>query len=360
MSRKRLENNVRRAKPSERTIALIDAARGAAAVYVVLYHVGVERGWTGGPGVLLRFGQEAVMLFFLLSGFVIFLNEKNRCSEFGYLMRRLRRIYPALIVALLVSTAVALVDGRLAEDFRLSELIGTLFAAQDIAALKPGVIVDPFLGNAALWTLSYEIVFYLLFPATMAAWRRWPDLTTHAIGAASCLAYLLFAWAPGHWMLVLSYYSVWWAGAMAAEAYLNGQRTASALAAPVAWLVMLCGVGATVVLLKGYTGLGVYPFLQFRHFLVALFIVLFGFGPFGSWLATLCLPFKAPASAVASVSYGLYVLHFPLLIQSSLAASGIGLAAMSMVLLLLSYGADRYLNEHLPRWKSRRSIVYTG
>lgn len=351
--RKRLEASVRQARPSEKTMALIDASRAAAAVYVVLYHVGVERGWTDGPGMLLRFGQEAVMVFFLLSGFVIFLNEKDRSSQAGYFFRRLRRIYPALVVALLVSAVVAFVDGRLAAEFRLSELVGTLFAMQDIAALKPGVIVDPFLGNAALWTLSYEIVFYLLFPLTMLAWRRRPGLTTHAVGAASCLAYLLFSWAPGHWVLILSYYSVWWAGAMAADAYMNGRRNAAALAAPIGWLFLLCCTAAGVVFTEGYAGPGVYPFLQLRHFLVALLVVAFGFGPLGAWLAALALPFKTPAGAVASISYGLYVLHFPLLIQSSLAASAAGLAAMSGILLVLSYGADRSLNAHLPRWKSR-------
>lgn len=337
---------------SGKAIALLDLTRALAAIYVVLYHVGVERGWTSGPGVFLRFGQEAVMVFFLLSGFVIFANEKDRATEgFGYFYRRLRRIYPPLVFAILVSVIVALIDGNLIERFDLAQLVGTLLAVQDIAALKPGVIVDPVLGNAALWTLSYEILFYLLFPATMVAWRHYPRATTHFIGLTSCLCYANYVLNPNHWTLVLSYYGVWWAGAMAADAYLRGKRNIVPLAAPMLWLAALCGVAAAAVMIKGYQGLGVYPFLQLRHFTVAFVTIAIGFGPLGVLAARLAFGARKPADAAASISYGIYVLHFPLLIISSLAASTVGLIGMTIVLIALSYVSDRYLNEKLPRWK---------
>jgi peptidoglycan/LPS O-acetylase OafA/YrhL len=48
-------------------LAKLDMLRGAASSYVFLSHF--IRG--GLPGFLFAFGQEAVMCFFLLSGFVI-------------------------------------------------------------------------------------------------------------------------------------------------------------------------------------------------------------------------------------------------------------------------------------------------
>lgn len=341
-----------------KTVALLDLTRASAAVYVVLYHVAVERGWTGEIGLLFRFGQEAVILFFLLSGFVIHANERDRATEgFGYFFRRIRRIYPALIFAMLVSVAIAFIDGRLASSFSLAELFGTLFALQDIAALKPGVIVDPFLGNAALWTLSYEIFFYLLYPFAMIAWREFGVRTSHLVGLVSCLSYLSFTLAPNHWTLVLAYYGVWWTGAMAAQAYLEGKRNLLALRVPLTWLALLCAVAAVDVWRQGFQGLGVYPFLQLRHFVVAFFAVILGFGPLGAWLAGKALRVEKPAAAVASISYGLYVLHFPLLILSSLAVTTLGLIEMTIVLVLLSWFADRYLNERLPRWKVKRAAM---
>jgi peptidoglycan/LPS O-acetylase OafA/YrhL len=67
-----------RPKLSARLSASLDVARAIAACYVVLHHVANARGWSNGPGLVLRFGQEAVLIFFLLSGFVIFSNERTR------------------------------------------------------------------------------------------------------------------------------------------------------------------------------------------------------------------------------------------------------------------------------------------
>jgi peptidoglycan/LPS O-acetylase OafA/YrhL len=62
---------------SPRVRALLDAARACAALYVVAHHVAKGYGFPGLTGHLLRFGQEAVIVFFLLSGFVIFANERS-------------------------------------------------------------------------------------------------------------------------------------------------------------------------------------------------------------------------------------------------------------------------------------------
>ena len=128
-----------RSRPSARLIAGLDTARGISAGYVVAHHVADAHGWSHGVGVLLRFGQEAVLVFFLLSGFVIFANERTRALRpRGYFLRRLRRIYPALIAALLVSTAVAWDNRTLAADFHWREFLATLFSLQDVSLLKPG------------------------------------------------------------------------------------------------------------------------------------------------------------------------------------------------------------------------------
>jgi len=56
-------------------------------------------------GILLRFGQEAVILFFLLSGFVINYSYKNgRDKSFGsYFFKRATRIFIPLFVVFLFS-----------------------------------------------------------------------------------------------------------------------------------------------------------------------------------------------------------------------------------------------------------------
>jgi peptidoglycan/LPS O-acetylase OafA/YrhL len=58
---------------------------------------------------LFRFGQEAVMLFFLLSGFVIYYSfslGKDKSFQ-GYFQRRWLRIYPIFIFALLIGRCLS-------------------------------------------------------------------------------------------------------------------------------------------------------------------------------------------------------------------------------------------------------------
>jgi peptidoglycan/LPS O-acetylase OafA/YrhL len=276
--------DIRRLEP--RLVVALDAARGSAACYVALYHVATARQWnTHGVGLLLRFGQEAVLIFFLLSGFVIFANERIRALHpYGYFWRRLRRIYPALLVALIVSTLVAYDNGDLARRFNFSQLIGTLLNLQDTSGLKPGVIVDPYLGNDPLWSLSYEMFFYLIFPPVLMAWTRWPKLSNLIIGFSCCLLYASFSAFPNHFFLVGAYFLVWWSGAMAAAAYQAGSSSFWGMRDTLVWLVALCAVAGIVMAIVGFRGVGYYPALSLRHFVVAALLLLLLFGPFGgSW-----------------------------------------------------------------------------
>lgn len=339
-------------KISPRFSVALDAARAAAAFYVVLHHVGQARGWTEGGlasgGVLLRFGQEAVLIFFLLSGFVIFLNERRRADDVsGYFQRRFRRIYPTLIAAMAVSALVALDNGDFLARFSWWELLGTLLSLQDVAALKPGVIVAPFLDNEPLWSLSYEVAFYLVFPLVIRFWLRRPALTNHAVGVVCCLCYAAFILAPNHFTLVGAYFLVWWCGAMAADAYQRGGRSFFAMRPILLWLVALCCVACLAFLVTPFDGVGHYPFLPLRHFAVALLMILVLFGPVGSALCAGVTWLGRVPVAVASISYGVYVLHFPLMVQWRGAATLPGLAVGFGLLILTSYVFDRVLSRFL-------------
>lgn len=339
-----------RAGIGHRLGAGLDVARAGAALYVLVHHVVVARGWGHGPGLLFRFGQEAVIVFFLLSGFVIFASERTRSlAPRGYYWRRLRRIYPPLLAAMLVSSAVALDDGDFGQRFDWGALWGTLASVQDIAALKPGVVTDPYLGNQPLWSLSYEVAFYLVFPLVLRCWRARPRVTEAAVGAGCCAAYALFAAWPNHLALVAAYFLIWWCGAMAADAYLRGATDVRGMRGPLGWLALLCGVAAVVVAGVGYAGPGVYPFLPLRHFVAALvLLVLLGNRP-GAVLARGCAFVARPAAAVASISYGLYVLHYPLLVDWRRAESLPGFALATVLLVAGAWLADRWLGARLPR-----------
>ena len=219
--------------------ALLDTIRVVAAVYVVIHHVFVHLGWEHGFGLIFRFGQEAVIVFFRLSGFVIYINEAWRENDRrGYYRRRLIRLYPPLICAILLSALIAIDNGNAESVFHLRSLFGTLFMLQDISALKPGVIIDPYLNNAPLWSLSYEALFYIAFPLISACLLKAPHRTVHGVGVVCIASYLLYVALPNHWTLVVSYFAIWWVGALAGRLYVNGRRSAPELTIATVYLCL--------------------------------------------------------------------------------------------------------------------------
>ena len=139
--------------------------RGIAAFYVFFHHTLfqfniVEKNSLFGK--LFSFGQEAVMLFFLLSGYVIALSLIKKDYSFSeYLKHRFLRIYPILLFVMIVSIILKFLTNDLNIDFY--SFIINLLMLQDIGSLKPGTFAEPFLGNSPLWSLSYEWWFYMIF-----------------------------------------------------------------------------------------------------------------------------------------------------------------------------------------------------
>lgn len=94
-----------------KNINALTCLRGYAALWVALFHLrnDILKAYPGLPPVLLQplqLGNLWVDLFFLLSGFVIALNYSQKLGGFNkhsyleFLLKRLARIYPAYLVAL--------------------------------------------------------------------------------------------------------------------------------------------------------------------------------------------------------------------------------------------------------------------
>lgn len=327
----------------------LDAVRAFAAFYVVAHHVLTAYDLPAYLAYLVRFGQEAVILFFLLSGAVIALNERDRAARDvrGYYLRRLRRIYPPMLASMVVSAATLYFAGTLAASFDVKQLIGTLLGLQDIQSLKPGVIVQPFLGNGPLWSLSYELVFYLIYPLFLVAGNRTKRLD-HWVGVSCIVSYAGYVLTYNHFLLVYSYFLIWWCGAAVALEYVGAAPRGSARA-PMLWLTLLTAVSAAVVYLSGYTYFGQYPFLMFRHFASALFFVLLLATPLRTLVASVANTAPAAMTYLSSISYGVYVLHYPLLVQSPLAQSVSGFVLMFAIMMICAHAFDRLMLKYMQR-----------
>lgn len=164
---------------SERAeLRMLTAARGIAAWWVVLYHLrGALEGLPRVAEAVLAKGYLAVDFFFLLSGFVLALSHGERLRAGGlgaipdFLRRRIARIWPLHVVMLgfaLLLVGILRSSGRTTQDFPLAELPAHLLLVQAWGFANPLCWNDP------AWSISCELVAYLLFPfwAMAVNWRR--------------------------------------------------------------------------------------------------------------------------------------------------------------------------------------------
>lgn len=154
--------------------------RGVAAWIVVLYHVRMGAAWALPPPALsiLAKGYLAVDLFFMLSGFVLWLNYSERLRAGGlgeapaFLLRRIARIWPLHLVMLASAIAFVLVvaaTGREPSDqYPWSEL------PLHVALMQNWGFTDRLAWNDPAWSISCEFAAYIALPLLVLAadWRR--------------------------------------------------------------------------------------------------------------------------------------------------------------------------------------------
>jgi peptidoglycan/LPS O-acetylase OafA/YrhL len=310
-------------------LGALEAIRGAAAIYVVIHHMlGSTELKNVAPALLrgpFRFGQEAVIIFFLMSGFVIYLAtyKKLSLSFRPYFFKRFFRIYPVFVGTLLISVIVSICNSEALTPRDAVDFVGNLLMLQDTGN-KPGTFVYPFLHNHALWSLSYEWWFYMLFLPILSllGWLRrrygYSGPSIYPVGVLSLLAYVAYLLFPNHMLLIVSYLVLWWAGVACAEIYCRGEQFSFQALKPI-YLCLLGMAALTLLPLRELFGpratafnVNDYPFIDFRHY---------GFAVFGMVVLQFRFLFKglnlsAPLrwfSALAGISYGLYCVHFPVL-----------------------------------------------
>ena len=93
----------------------LDALRGIAAVAVLGYHFTTryqeQIGHVGGMPADLSVGRYGVHLFFLISGFVIFMTLERTRTVADFAVSRFSRLFPGYWAALSLTSLVVLVAG---------------------------------------------------------------------------------------------------------------------------------------------------------------------------------------------------------------------------------------------------------
>lgn len=327
------ESNVAR---EPRRLVVLDALRGLSALVVLWHHVMTLNSyslsvWRDGSPVTYALAQfvsdqnkRAVLLFFVLSGLAIGLSLREpplgRNGVATYARRRAQRILPLYWLALLWTALLGYIAGRLDQSFSLGNLLGNLLFLQTPAASSGSWFV-PYGENGPLWSLSFEVFYYLLIPVIFAIlprlWISKPNVWIY-VTAFACLASLasigmrqIIPFPP---LSFLSLWLVWMLGFLISDRYRSGQSMLVVLAfiVPVAGAQTFLGV-------LGYTSATINLLVDGT---VIAAVVALGFASarrLPSLDGVLSSQAVRGLVIVGHGSYALYLFHYPLL---QLAAQG--------------------------------------
>jgi peptidoglycan/LPS O-acetylase OafA/YrhL len=136
----------------------LDALRGLAALAVVFYHYTTQYdklfGHTVGLNWQLPYGSFGVQLFFMISGFVIFLTLDRITKPMDFVVSRASRLYPPYWSAIIMTTAIVWTFGLHGEERNLFTTLTNFTMIQGVFEI-PDV-------DGVYWTLLYELIFYCI------------------------------------------------------------------------------------------------------------------------------------------------------------------------------------------------------
>lgn len=146
------------ASGSQVRIVQIDALRGLAALAVVLFHFTTKYRELYAPTLSLPFevpwGHYGVNLFFIISGFVIFMTLTRARNWRDFVLSRFSRLYPAYWAAVALTFSVVTWLGLPGKEVSLQQALLNLLMFQTWLKVPP---VD-----GVYWTLLVELHFYVL------------------------------------------------------------------------------------------------------------------------------------------------------------------------------------------------------
>ena len=254
---------------------------------------------------ITRLGHEAVIAFFVLSGFLvggkllIRVQKQSFCWR-TYAVDRTTRIMLPLVPAIgFTLFASCLVSYPLS----YFDVLGNLFSLQ-------GVVVEPLKANRPLWSLAYEVWFYVLAGGAAAIFLGQGNLKYS--GSLVLLSGAMF-------IFLSPVYLICWC--MGALAYLRLPQRWNPVAAFIACLIVFCGI--TLCQLTSNTRLEGNDWLSSLDFLNRSFAELCLAIGVALLVRSLCgvrelkgnaRSFEEIGARLAKSSYSLYLFHYPVIV----------------------------------------------
>lgn len=249
--------------------------------------------------------EIAVKSFFVVSGFLIFMSYERSRNVKSYFNKRVRRIYPAYFSIIVICTLLGVIFSTLpwTEYFSLPTLkylVMNLMFLNFLQPTLPGLFENNSLQavNGALWTLKIEVLFYFFVPLAVIAFRTAGRLP---------VIFALYICSVSYSMVMNGLASKTGSGI-----YLELQRQLP---------------GQLAFFLAGAAGYYYFQYLaKYRSWLVVIAVASFALQNWLPWIAIqplalgvlviyfACLfPYLGNFGKYGDFSYGIYIVHFPIL-----------------------------------------------
>ncbi|MBY7111372.1 acyltransferase [Bacillus sp. 17RED48] len=224
----------------------LDSMRGLAALFVVFSHcmlvIPIYGGYKGGlpeqtalsiilrdsPLHLFWSGHESVILFFLLSGFVLSLPfyNKKQLSYGKYIIRRTCRIYIPYVISIIFAISMFSIFQTETDINGVSDWFNKLWDhPTNIKLIISHVFFigdyNTYAYNSVIWSLAHEMRISLLFPLLMIVvmkldWKK-STILSLIISFISLLLVSKLGVAKNHYLYTLHYLTIFIVGALLAK-----------------------------------------------------------------------------------------------------------------------------------------------
>lgn len=301
----------------------IQGLRGIAVLLVVLYHLDVH--WLSG-------GYIGVDIFFVISGYLITGHlieslDSRRFSFLDFYARRVRRIIPASLFVLFITTVLScllmpplLLPKILKESIATALYIPNIFYAYQQTDYLAETTLSPLLHY---WSLGVEEQFYFIWPLLLfACWRYWGNkknylfLIMSVVILLSFLANLYLTTTSQSWAFFLVFTRAWELGAGGLLAFALKKN-----------LFSIRDSGARIAALSGWMGVAllgycavfynentVFPGIAAALPVAGAMLMLFAGATSGSSSLLNKLMVNRPLQYLGMISYSLYLWHWPVII----------------------------------------------
>ena len=245
-----------------------------------------------------RLGEEAVLIFFVLSGLLVGGKalEKTRLGTFNiksYAIDRFVRIMLPLISVLLLIIPITFALG---EQINWINWIGNLFSLQ-------GVLVDSITFCETLWSLAYEVWFYIIIGAIIAFFKN-KNKTIPTIILIICALIFL--------KLDLKYLVIWSMGALTYFTFKSTKSRVFLYLAILGFIVSLLCLQLTRGSRTLEYSVSEITYDALQYILSLSFCIIISFIANTPPFSKLAITTNKIGSKLAVFSYSLYLIHAPL------------------------------------------------